>query len=329
MNAKGKSRPLFWFYLLVVYIIIQFVWWSFLMVRLNNEVYSLKTEVNLLRGETSLEIERNGNELNRKLKTRWLMIASEGSVFVCLLLLGIMQVRKTFIKEAALSQQQNNFLLSVTHELKSPIASAKLQLQTLEKRELDREKQKEIIANAISDTERLNNLVENILLAAKIENSVYTLYKETINLSDYITEGLTKTIASFHYTRKIELKIEPNIFMAIDRTSFPSIILNLFENAVKYSHDNSSITISLKSQADKIILSIADEGIGIDQKEKTLIFQKFYRIGNEETRTTKGTGLGLYITDYLIKQHGGSISVKNNQPRGSVFEVVFNKSTFA
>ncbi|HRG37861.1 MAG TPA: histidine kinase dimerization/phospho-acceptor domain-containing protein, partial [Bacteroidia bacterium] len=267
--------------MLVVYIIIQFVWWSFLMVRLNNEVYSLKTEVNLLRGETSLEIERNGNELNRKLKTRWLMIASEGSVFVCLLLLGIMQVRKTFIKEAALSQQQNNFLLSVTHELKSPIASAKLQLQTLEKRELDREKQKEIIANAISDTERLNNLVENILLAAKIENSVYTLYKETINLSDYITEGLTKTIASFHYTRKIELKIEPNIFMAIDRTSFPSIILNLFENAVKYSHDNSSITISLKSQADKIILSIADEGIGIDQKEKTLIFQKFYRIGNE------------------------------------------------
>jgi K+-sensing histidine kinase KdpD len=115
--------------------------------------------------------------------------------------------------------------------------------------------------------------------------------------------------------------------MAIDRTSFPSIILNLFENAVKYSHDNSSITISLKSQADKIILSIADEGIGIDQKEKTLIFQKFYRIGNEETRTTKGTGLGLYITDYLIKQHGGSISVKNNQPKGSIFEVVFNKNT--
>ena len=128
MNAKGKSRPLFWFYLLVVYIIIQFVWWSFLMVRLNSEVYHLKTELNLLKGESPAEIENNGNELNAKLKTRWIMIASEGSVFVCLLLLGIMQVRKTFIKEAALTQQQNNFLLSVTHELKSPIASAKLQL---------------------------------------------------------------------------------------------------------------------------------------------------------------------------------------------------------
>lgn len=326
MNAKGKSRPLFWFYLLVVYIIIQFVWWSFLMVRLNSEVYHLKTELNLLKGESPAEIENNGNELNAKLKTRWIMIASEGSVFVCLLLLGIMQVRKTFIKEAALAQQQNNFLLSVTHELKSPIASAKLQLQTLEKRELDRDKQKEIIANAISDTERLNNLVENILLAAKIENSVYTLYKEHVNLSEYIANGLKQTIASFHYTRKIELQIEQGIFMDIDRTSFPSIILNLFENAIKYSDEHSTITVSLKSQADKIMLAVADQGIGIDPKERGNIFQKFYRIGNEETRTTKGTGLGLYITDYLIKQHGGSISIKNNHPKGSIFEVVFSKN---
>jgi signal transduction histidine kinase len=326
MNSKGKSRPLFWFYLLVVYIIIQFIWWGYLMVQLNNEIYHLKTLVNLLQGESLDQIIANGNALNAKLKTRWLMIASEGSVFIFLLILGIFQIRKTFKKEAALNQQQNNFLLSVTHELKSPIASAKLQLQTLEKRELDRAKQKEIIANAISDTERLNNLVENILLAAKIENSVYTLYKEEVDLSQYITEGLTQSIASFHYKRKIDLQIEPGIRMHIDRTSFPSIILNLFENAVKYSPEQSTIVVALKTQANKIIFSIADEGIGIDSKEKALIFQKFYRVGNEEIRKTKGTGLGLYITDYLVKQHGGSISVKNNLPKGSIFEVSFNST---
>jgi two-component system phosphate regulon sensor histidine kinase PhoR len=326
MNSKGKSRPLFWFYLLVVYIMIQFIWWSYLMVQLNNEIYHLKTLVNLLQGESSDQIIANGNALNAKLKTRWLMIASEGSVFIFLLILGIFQIRKTFKKEAALTQQQNNFLLSVTHELKSPIASAKLQLQTLEKRELDRAKQKEIIANAISDTERLNNLVENILLAAKIENSVYTLYKEEVDLSQYITEGLTQSIASFHYKRKIDLRIEPGIRMHIDRTSFPSIILNLFENAVKYSAEHSTIVAALKTQAGKIIFSISDEGIGIDSKEKVLIFQKFYRVGNEEIRKTKGTGLGLYITDYLVKQHGGSIAVKNNLPKGSIFEVSFNST---
>lgn len=327
MNSKGKSRPLFWFYLLVAYVVIQFVWWSYLMVELNNEVYHLKTQVNLLQGESPEEVAANGNALNAKLKARWVMIAGEGSVFVGLLLLGIIQIRKTFIKEAALAQQQNNFLLSVTHELKSPIASAKLQLQTLEKRELDRAKQKEIIANAISDTERLNNLVENILLAAKIENSVYTLYKEQVDLSQYITDGLKQTLDSFRYTRNIELKIQPSIFMAIDRTSFPSIILNLVENAVKYSTEGSTIVVELKTQDDKIFFRVMDEGIGIDNKEKTVIFQKFYRVGNEEIRKTKGTGLGLYITDYLVKQHGGAISVKNNLPKGSIFEVVFTKNS--
>jgi signal transduction histidine kinase len=327
MNSKGKSRPLFWFYLLVIYIFIQFAWWSYLMIELNNEVYYLKTQVNLFQGESSEEITAKGNELNARLRTRWIMIAGEGSVFVGLLLLGILQIRKTFKKEAALAQQQNNFLLSVTHELKSPIASAKLQLQTLEKRELDRAKQKEIISNAISDTERLNNLVENILLAAKIENSVYTLHKEKVNLSEYLTDGLKQTITSFHYKRRIDLQIEPDIFMVIDRTSFPSIILNLFENAMKYSAEDSTITIVLKSQADKVIFKVIDEGIGIDPKDRTAIFRKFYRVGNEETRKTKGTGLGLYITDYLVKQHGGTITVKNNTPKGSIFEVAFNNTT--
>ncbi|MDP1744132.1 MAG: HAMP domain-containing sensor histidine kinase [Bacteroidota bacterium] len=324
MNSPTKkSRPLFWFYILVGYVILQFVWWSYLMVDHNNEIYYLKTELNLLKGETLDEVVLKGNELNEKLHKRWVMISGEGIVFMGVLLLGIFQIRKTFKREAELSQQQQNFLLSVTHELKSPIASTKLQLQTLQKHELNREKQKEILANAINDTDRLNNLVENMLLAAKIENNVYLLHKENYNLSEYITEGMNQTIQSFQYKQKVELNIEPNIYMDIDRTNFPSIILNLFENAVKYSPEDSTIVVSLKKQNQKIILSVADQGIGISDKEKETIFQRFYRSGNEETRKTKGTGLGLYIVDYLVKQHNGIITVKNNTPKGSVFEVVF------
>lgn len=293
------------------------------MVDHNNEIYYLKTELNLLKGETLDEVVLKGNELNEKLHKRWVMISGEGIVFMGVLLLGIFQIRKTFKREAELSQQQQNFLLSVTHELKSPIASTKLQLQTLQKHELNREKQKEILANAINDTDRLNNLVENMLLAAKIENNVYLLHKENYNLSEYITEGMNQTIQSFQYKQKVELNIEPNIYMDIDRTNFPSIILNLFENAVKYSPDDSTIVVSLKKQNQKIILSVADQGIGISDKEKETIFQRFYRSGNEETRKTRGTGLGLYIVDYLVKQHNGTITVKNNTPKGSVFEVVF------
>ena len=324
-SSPKKSRPLFWFYILLFYVFLQFSWWTYSMFQLNSENIRLKTEINLLKGDTPEDVIANGTALNEKLHKRWLMISSEGAVFVFLLLLGGYQIRKTLKKETALAQQQKNFLLSVTHELKSPIASTKLQLQTLEKHDLDREKQKEIISNAISDTERLNNLVENILLAAKIENSVFSLHKEQFNLSEYITEGLNQTIKSFNYKQKVVLSIEPNIQMMIDRTSFPSIILNLLENAVKYSPENSTITIGLKSVNGKTVLSVADEGVGISKEDKTNIFQKFYRVGNEEVRKTKGTGLGLFIVKYLAEQHNGTISVKDNSPKGSVFEVTFSR----
>ena len=324
-SSPKKSRPLFWFYILLFYVFLQFSWWTYSMFQLNSENIRLKTEINLLKGDTPEDIIANGTALNEKLHKRWLMISSEGAVFVFLLLLGGYQIRKTLKKETALAQQQKNFLLSVTHELKSPIASTKLQLQTLEKHDLDRVKQKEIISNAISDTERLNNLVENILLAAKIENSVFSLHKEQYNLSEYITEGLNQTIKSFNYKQKVVLSIEPNIQMMIDRTSFPSIILNLLENAVKYSPENSTITIGLKSVNGKTVLSVADEGVGISKEDKTNIFQKFYRVGNEEVRKTKGTGLGLFIVQYLAEQHNGVISVKDNSPKGSVFEVKFSR----
>jgi K+-sensing histidine kinase KdpD len=165
--------------------------------------------------------------------------------------------------------------------------------------------------------------VENILLTAKIENNVFTVHKEDTNISDYIKELMKQSITSFNYKHKVILNIEPNIFIKIDRTSFPSILLNLFENAVKYSKENSTITIDLKKQNNEIVLSVADEGTGVPDVEKETIFKKFYRIGNEETRTTKGSGLGLYIVNYLVEQHGGIISVKNNTPNGSIFEVRF------
>lgn len=302
----------------------QFSWWMFSMFQLNNEISQLKTEINLLKEESAAEIIIKGNEINEKLHKRWVMISGEGAFFIGLLLLGIYQVRKTFKKENELANQQKNFLLSVTHELKSPIASAKLQLQTLEKRELSRDKQLEIISNAISDTERLNNLVENILLAAKIDNSIFAIHTENCNLSEYLTENLTKTINSFNYKQKIVLDLDSDIFMLIDKTSFPSIILNLFENAVKYSPSESAITIELKKRGNSIILSVKDEGNGISDEEKSAIFQKFYRIGSEETRKTKGTGLGLYIVNHIVTQHKGTITVKNNTPRGSIFEITFN-----
>jgi K+-sensing histidine kinase KdpD len=165
--------------------------------------------------------------------------------------------------------------------------------------------------------------VENILLASKIENSDYELHKENVNLSEYVEEGMKQAMRTFNPKQKITLDIQPNVFFSIDKTTFPSILLNLFENAVKYSPENSLIKISLKEQGNGVILSVCDEGTGIPDAEKQNIFKKFYRVGNEETRKAKGTGLGLYIVKYLAEKHGGTIFVKNNNPKGTIFEVIF------
>lgn len=319
-----RSRPLFVFYLLVAYVFLQFSWWTYSMFQLNNEISGLKNELNLLKGESAQQITLQGNEINAKLHKRWIMISSEGAVFIGLLLIGVFQIRKTFKKENELANRQKNFLLSVTHELKSPIASTKLQLQTLQKHELEKTKQKEIITNAISDTDRLNNLVENILLAAKIDNSTFHLYRENTDLSAYIRDNMNQMIGLFNYRQKVVLDIGPGIYFSIDKTTFPSIIINLFENAVKYSSPESTITLSLQKRAHSIHLAIKDEGIGVPDEYKQQIFEKFYRVGNEDTRKAKGTGLGLYIVKHITEQHNGIISVKNNYPAGSIFEVIFN-----
>jgi len=266
--GQKKSRPLFIFYLLVAYVVLQFAWWTYSMFQLNTENTHLKTELNLLKGESPEEIMTSGNEMNIRLHKRWLMISGEGAVFIGLLLFGVYQIRKTLKKENELANRQKNFMLSVTHELKSPLASAKLQLQTLQKRELAKEKQQEIIANAINDTDRLNNLVENILLAAKIDDSNFSFHKEKTDLSTYVTENMTQVIQLFNYKQKVILDIDPGITMDIDRTTFPSIILNLFENAIKYSPENSTITLKLKKQNEHVVLTLKDEGIGISEADK-------------------------------------------------------------
>ncbi len=322
-KTQKRPGPLFLFYLLVIYVLLQFVWWSYLMVKLNNEVLEQRLQIIELSATQPNDIERAQSELQSKLKQRWFMIAGEGSVFLILLVSGFLQTRKTFKKEADLAARQRNFLLSVTHELKSPIASAKLQLETLLKHDLNKEKQNEILSHALSDTERLNALVENVLIATRLEDSNYPLLREEINFSFFLQQELLKISKQYQADKphKIFLEIEKDCIYAIDRFAFVSILTNLYENAVKYSFDDLEITVALKKSNSQLKLSVSDNGIGIAESESHRIFEKFYRIGNEETRKSKGTGLGLYIVKHLVQGHNGTLKVKKNSPKGSIFEI--------
>ena len=316
-------KPIFIFYLLVIYILLQFVWWSYLLVQLNNEVYQQKIE-NIQHRSLTPDIQLSEEKiLQSKVHERWWMVIGEGGVFLTLLLFGSIQTLRSFRKEMNLARQQKNFLLSITHEFKSPLASVKLYLQTLLKHDLDKEKKESFLNSAIADTDRLDNLVENALLANIIDHKGYSFNKEDVNLSALVRLIVQRFQSVPGFKNKIETDLQEGIMFHADKTAFSLLLNNILENAVKYSPEHSLIKIKLEKKNEKIYLAVSDEGVGIPDGEKQKVFQKFYRVGKEETRSTKGTGLGLFIVKYIVEHHNGKISVRNNNTKGSIFEITF------
>jgi K+-sensing histidine kinase KdpD len=260
--------------------------------------------------------------LVKKIKEKYWMVIGEGSVFILLLGIGVSIARKAYKKELEVAQQQKNFMMSITHEFKSPIAAIRLNLETLLKRDMEKPQQKNMLSRALIETDRVNFLVENILIATRIEAANMDFAFSKINLSACIDELISfKQEASGRHP--IKANIEKDIYISGDRLAIASLVINLIENAEKYTPANSAITLNLFQLNNEAFLQVCDGGPGVPTQERRKIFEKFYRIGNEETRTTKGTGLGLYICRYIALKHRGKITVKENIPNGSIFETVF------
>jgi signal transduction histidine kinase len=281
------------FYALIIYAVAELFWWGYMLVKL------------------------------QPAKTG--MIMGEGLTFVIVFTVGALSLHKSVKREKKLQEQKRNFLLSVTHELKSPLASIKILLQTIQKRDLNKAQIQDFIGKSLLDIERLDDMVENMLLASKIDNQSYTFPKASFNLSvlvDSIVNRLQVTKCDCNQ-QIINAEIEPKIEITGDKFALTSVVTNLIENAVKYSNPCEVVGVKLFSKEGKIYLQVADHGIGIADEEKSRIFDKFYRVGSEDTRNTKGTGLGLFIVKEVLNKHQASIRVKDNRPAGSIFEVVF------
>ena len=292
---KAHNRSLLMFYLLVGYVVLQFSWWAY-------HIYTLAQEV-----------AKEESFVQRKI----MMITGEALVFFLILAVGVYFVRKTFNKELELAKEKKNFILSVTHELKTPIASSKLFAETILSRDISKEKRDDILDKIIKDQIRLEKLVENILLISKVEEHKQHLEREKVNCREFIESvikglGLSET-AKFDIDSEMEIKI--------DRFYFTSVIQNLHENAIKYSTDKEEIVWSAHQLGNSIFIQIKDQGVGVPTNQREKIFDLFHRIGDENTRDTKGTGVGLYIVQKIVALHNGDIKVKDNQPQGSIFEI--------
>jgi signal transduction histidine kinase len=217
-----------------------------------------------------------------------------------------------------LNKRQNNFLLSVTHEFKTPIAAIRLMLQTSKHPKVKEEKKAELIENSIENTFRLEELAENMLTAMQIESDKYQYQLFNVNLSEMVEQ----VVKNQSIKGDIVSSIEEDIHLLGDGFILRMVVNNLIENAFKYS-GNQPIEVSLVRNGENKMLIVKDRGVGINKEDYKNIFKKFYRIQDEETRTTKGTGLGLFIVSQAVRKHHGKVSVSANKPKGSVFEIRF------
>jgi len=321
------------FYVMVAYMFISFSWWTILLLEKNKEVFV--EERNFLELKNSkvnnpdAEFENSSayGVLLKKYESQKRMILSEAVVMMLLLLTGTFQLYRTFSKEIELNRRQKNFLLSITHELKSPLSSTKLSLQTLLKRnKLDDDRYFKLINNSLNDVERLKILVDNLLLSARIEDHSYQPSFELCNISSITEEIFSKSKEVHSLNKNIDFSIQPGLMVNGDTLALQTIINNIIDNAIKYTADGASIHCHLFEDLNEVIIAVSDNGFGIPQEEKQKIFSKFYRVGNEETRSTTGTGLGLYMVKELLKLLKGKIYVNDNSPKGTVFKISLPKA---
>jgi len=313
------------YWLLLLYIVAALVWWFVSLEKQNQNLTDLRlNELNSLKAildpnkfaEHHFKIDNDSKRNTEK-------YIAEGVTFLILILIGAFFVYRSVRKQFKVQSQQQNFMMAITHELKTPISVAMLNLETLQKYQLDAEKQKKLIRMTLQETARLDTLINNILVSSQLEGGGYIFSKEELDFSSLFKDCIRDAITRYPERTFIE-NIEPEIEIAGDPLLLQLLISNLIENAVKYSPREKPIICKLNKEGNDAIMNIIDEGIGVADSEKTKIFEKFYRTGNESTRRTQGTGLGLYLCSKIAGDHNADISVTNNIPSGSNFAIHFH-----
>jgi signal transduction histidine kinase len=284
-------------YLLGAYVLIQFLWWGYHLI----------------------DLTQASNHTDQTITKRIVMIIGEGSVFLVLLLFGLWKIKRSIKKEIQVARQQNNFMLSVTHELKTPLAATKLYLQTVQKHKLSEEKQHELIQKALDESSRLENLVEQILTASRLEQQALPRLMTSISLKEFLNNLIS--IQEKRFNIRIQLNDFEDIQLETDLLIFSNILNNLVENGHKYGNTEHGLAIHVSKDEQVVSIQIRDFGKGIPFEHQDLLFKKFNRLENEETRSTKGTGLGLFIARECARTLGGNLRLIKMDGPGACFEI--------
>jgi len=252
------------------------------------------------------------------------MFAAEGTTFLCILVAGTALILRSVRREMELIRQQANFLSAVTHELKSPLASIRLFVETLEMRDPPPEKRARFLANMRGDLDRLEGLVNNILAVARLDSGRFVVHVDQGDLGRDVADvvaALGKDPSQRRLT--VELALPDQAVRArYDLGVLKTILRNLLDNAAKYGGADQPVRVAVARQGGSACIEVCDQGIGLAAEEREKIFQKFYRVGEEMVRQTEGTGLGLYLVRELVRQLGGAVAAESpGVGRGTTFRI--------
>ncbi|HEX2683911.1 MAG TPA: ATP-binding protein [Ferruginibacter sp.] len=327
IRKKGIDLVFYIFWFLLAYIIAALVWWFISLSQQADSMADFKERQLRFTIDSTAQSQQfiqEYNKIHSEKKRNKAKYIGEGVTFMLVILAGAAFGYRSVRKQLRMQQQQQNFMMAVTHELKTPIAVANLNLETLQKHKLDEPTRQKFIQMTLQETHRLHSLTSNILVASQLEDGAYKRSVEELDFSQ-LTISCIEDFRQRFPERKWEMDIEPEIAMEGDTLLLEILINNLLENAHKYSPKAKPVVITLNRRGRQAVLKVKDEGPGVPDGEKKNIFDKFYRIGNEEVRKTKGTGLGLHLCRKIARDHHADINVTNNLPSGSIFTITFNR----
>lgn len=318
--APKSALTLFLF--MVVVLFAQAVWWVFFMAKLTAEKVDMATQL----GGSPQFVE----QIHKEEFSRQIMLGSEGVFFFVLILLGAWIIYRALVRSEELKFHQQNFLMAVTHELKTPLASVQIYLDTLQSPKISPEKKEQIVPRMKEDVLRLERLVENVLDAGRFDRHGYHLNRAPLNLSTLVEERIDHVSkAATTVPLSIKNQIEPDISFNGDSTAIARAIDSILENSLKYYEGNHiELDISLKADRKEIVLAISDKGVGFAREDSRRLFERFYRIGNEMTRSQSGSGLGLYLCREIVRAHGGEVSARSEGVgKGATFTITLKQSS--
>ncbi|MEH7413714.1 HAMP domain-containing sensor histidine kinase [Neobacillus drentensis] len=221
-----------------------------------------------------------------------------------------------------LKQERDEFLATISHELRTPLTYIKGYADIAKRKELDEAERFKYLDIIHEESQRVSELLKELFDLAKLDQNTFSISKEKVDLCVFLQSIYQKVLPAFHH-KGIELKLvcNQNIDFSIDPSRFEQVLLNLLDNSLKYSQENTTTYLQVSEENETIKMTIKDQGIGIPQEDLPYIFDRLYRVEKSRSRVTGGFGLGLAIVKQIVEAHGGEISVESEVGHGTSFTI--------